>query len=96
LTENDVKDAVLNYFISGNIAFNQADNPEFQKLIGMIRVHGCPVIINRKILRDRLGQHAAKAKVDLKKQLAGNDSKVSLALDCWTSRMNHAYLGRTL
>jgi len=62
----------------------------------MIRIHGQPVLINRKSLRDRLSQHATKVKEDLKKQLSKNDSKVSLALDCWTSRMNHAYLSRTL
>ena len=82
LTDNDVKDVVLNYFISGNIAFNQADNSEFQTLISMIRVNGRSVVINRKILRDRLSHHAVKAKEDLKDQLMNNDSKVSLALDC--------------
>ena len=94
LTDNHVKDALLNYFISGNIAFNQADNPEFQTLISMIRVNGRSVVINRRSLRDRLSQHAAKAKEDLKAQLTNNDSKVSLALDCWTSHMNHAHLGK--
>jgi hypothetical protein len=28
-TENHVKDTILSFFISGNIPFSQADNPEF-------------------------------------------------------------------
>ena len=90
-SEEDVKDAVLNYFISGNIAFNQADNPEFQRLINMTRVNGQPVIINRRNIRARLSVLAAKAREDFMQQLRTNNSKVSLALDCWTSSINHAY-----
>ena len=93
INENDVKDAVLDYFISGNIAFNQADNPHFQKLVNMIKINGRQVTINRRNIRERLKVHAEIARRDLKDTLAANDSKVSLALDCWTSRVNHAYIG---
>jgi len=93
LSEDGVKDAVLDYFISGNIAFNQADNPEFQKLIGMIKINGHSVTVNRRNICSRLDFQAEIARRDLKNNLALNDSKVSLALDCWTSRINHAYMG---
>ena len=93
LTEDNVKDAVLNFFISGNIPFNQADNPECRKLFNMIKVKGRPVTINRKNVRARLAEQAAKAKQDLKDELAANTSKVSLAIDGWTSRLNNSYLG---
>jgi hypothetical protein len=96
LTENDVKDMVLDFFISGNIPFNQADNPEFQKLIDIIKVKGRQITINRKNLRARLTEQAAKAKQDLKDELAANTSRVSLAMDCWTSRLNNSYLGTSL
>jgi hypothetical protein len=93
LTEDDVKDAVLNFFISGNIPFNQADNPEFRKMISMVKLKGRLVTVNRKIVRARLAKQAAKAKQDLKDELAANTSRVSLAMDGWTSRLNNSYLG---
>jgi len=41
-TQNDVNEQILKFFISGNIPFNQADNPQFQKLIRMIKVGKSP------------------------------------------------------
>ena len=59
----------------------------------MIKVKGRPVTINRKSVRARLAEQAAKAKQDLKDELAANTSRVSLAMDGWTSRLNNSYLG---
>jgi hypothetical protein len=46
ITQGQLDEQILKFFISGNIPFNQADNPEFQKLIAMIKVNGistkCP------------------------------------------------------
>ena len=81
------------FFISGNIPFNQADNPEFKKLMQLIKIHGKRVMINRKVIRAQLTANAAMACTDLKKQLATNISRVSLAMDGWTSRLNNSYLG---
>lgn len=93
ITEADVKDAILKFFISGNIPFNQADNPEFRKLVQMIKVNGDSVTINRKNIRARLTEQAARAKEELKQELASNTSRISLAMDGWTSRLNNSYLG---
>lgn len=95
VTDDIVQDKILNFFISGNIAFNQADNPEFQALIALIKVNGRRIVINRKKLRNRLDHHAETAKEDLMMHLIENESKISLALDCWSSAGNHAYLGTT-
>jgi len=81
ITETDVKDAVLNFFISENILFNQTNNPEFRKLIQMIKVNENSVIINRKNIRARLTEQAARAKQELKRELAANTSRVSLAMN---------------
>ena len=59
----------------------------------MIKVKGRPVTINRKNIRARLTEQAEKAKRDLKDELAANTSRVSLAMDGWTSRLNNSYLG---
>jgi hypothetical protein len=37
-TKEVVLDKALNFFISGNIAFNQADNPYFRALMSKIRI----------------------------------------------------------
>jgi hypothetical protein len=95
-TEDDVKDAVLDFLIAGNIPFNQADSPHFQKLISMIRIKGKRVVINRKNVRGRLTTRAAQAKQDLMSELAANASRCSLALDGWTSRINNSYMGMIL
>jgi hypothetical protein len=96
ITEDDVKDAVLDFFIAGNIPFNQADSPHLQKIISMIRIKGKRVVINRKNVRGRLTKRAAQAKQDLKDELAANSSRCSLALDGWTSRINNSYMGMIL
>jgi hypothetical protein len=95
-TEDDLKDAVLDFFIAGNIPFNQADSPHFQKIISMIRIKGKRVVINRKNVRARLTTRASQAKEDLKDELAANSSRCSLALDGWTSRINNSYMGTSL
>jgi hypothetical protein len=93
-TQTDVIDEALRFFISGNIPFNQAENPHFKKLISSIKVNGKSASPpSRKVVRARLKEAAAVAKDELKTELAANDSKVSLALDCWTSRPGHSYLG---
>jgi hypothetical protein len=91
-----IVDKVLKFFISGNIAFNQADNPYFQDLIRHAEARAPDPKINRKSVRTRLTQVGQDAKEDLMITLIENDSKISLALDCWTSKNGHAFLGNIL
>ena len=93
--EDDLRTKALKFFISGNIAFNQADNPHFQNLLQ--NVHGKNhQIVNRRNLREKLTELASDATEDLIVSLMENQSKVSLALDCWSSRNNYAFLGKSL
>ena len=94
ITKDDVHDKVLRFFISGNIAFNQADNPYFRDLIQLIKV-GCneTITVNRTNLTKRLHDKAVLSKDDLMATLMSNESRISLALDCWTSRNKIAFLG---
>jgi hypothetical protein len=94
LTVSFVNDQILKFFISGNISFNQADNPEFQVLMSLIRVDGHMYTSQgRKAVRNNLTEWAILSKEELRGALARNDSKVSLVLDCWISRNRHAFLG---
>jgi hypothetical protein len=91
--DDDILTKALKFFISGNIAFNQADNPYFQELIQT--AHGkANQPINRKNIRDRLKKLASTAKEDLMVSLTENESKISLALDCWSSKNGYAFLGK--
>jgi hypothetical protein len=97
ITAQAIKNELVHFFISGNIAFNQAENPHLRRLISWIKPQdGHTITINRKNITERLEKLAEEAKEDLMIQLMENDSKVSLALDCWTSRNNLAFLGMSL
>ena len=94
--QNDLLSKVLRFFISANIPFNVADNPYFQELIQTAQSKTNVRMVNRKTIREQLRKIAVSAKEDLMTTLMQNDSKVSLALDCWTSKNNYAFLGMSL
>lgn len=48
---------------------------------------------SRTTLRARLSKYSKLAVQDLKDVLTQNESKISLALDCWSSRSRQGYLG---
>ena len=51
ITKDVILDKILNFFISGNVAFNQTDNPYFRALMHEIKVDGAPVVVNRQIIQ---------------------------------------------
>jgi len=81
-----IKDVILNktfdFFISGNIAFNQADNSHFQALIAEIQVNGAAVIINRHNVHQQLFTQATQSRKNLISTLMFKQFRISLALDC--------------
>jgi hypothetical protein len=93
LTKNDVLDKVLNFFISGNIAFNQADNHYFDELISLIKINDENVKVNRDNITKWLYNHSRDAQDNLMACLMSNDSRISISMDCWTSDNNIAFLG---
>jgi len=94
ITTAFVHDQLLKFFITGNIPFAQAENPEFKTLLSLIKIDGKQYQSpSRKVLRANLTSWADLAREELKTLLTENDSKISLALDCWTSRRRHAYIG---
>ena len=60
--------------------------------MALIHVNGHPLRRNRDNVSKRLHALSEEAKDDLMTRLIENDSKISLALDAWTSRNNHAFL----
>ena len=94
-TQSTIDELVLKFFISGNIAFAQAENTYLQDIVRLIPLDSgprssCPT---RKVLRARLREHGEVSINELQELLDRNDSKVSLALDCWSSRSNYGFIG---
>ena len=99
ITTANVREEVLSFFVSENVPFSQVDNSHFQHLLQWIlSSNGAPLTspISRKTVRADLTRQAQVAKGDLKSILANVNSKISLALDCWTSRNCFAFLGTFL
>jgi hypothetical protein len=96
-TMKEVEDLIVKFFVSGDIPFAKAENPYFQQLIGMIKtgmgMAQCP---SRFTIRRRLKDGTEAAFIDTFDRLAKQDGKISLALDCWSTRNMLPYLGTPL
>lgn len=89
-----VEEEILKYIISGNIPFNQVENQYFRNIISFIQIKNTSVQApSRKVIRARLSSKSEQASDNLRDTLAANTSKISLALDCWSTRINYSFLG---
>jgi len=94
ITKEWIEQQVLKFFISANIPFSQVDNEYFQELISKIQVNGSAISLpSRKVIQVRLTKEAKATKADLKIILSQNSSKISLALDMWSTRNKFGFLG---
>jgi len=82
---------VLRVIIAGNLAFAQVENTE---LVDLLKdAYPDCTSPSRRAVADLLHRTAAEAKRNICNKLMDLDSKVSLALDVWTTRHNLAFLG---
>ena len=94
LTKATVEEEILKYIISGNISFNQVENQHFRNIISFIQIKNKSVQTpSRKVIRARLFSKSEQVRENLRTTLAVNTSKISLALDCWSTRTNYGFLG---
>jgi len=85
--QDEVNEQILKFFIAGNIPFNQVNNPEFKKLVQMIKVgNGFAKPPSRRTIARRLHDDSLVAVKQLRTTLQNHDGRVSLALDCWSTR----------
>lgn len=92
MTNDRLCERVLRVIVAGNLSFSQAENPELRSLLA----EGFPDcdLPSRRAIADRLKSEAKLARSTLKDRLAEVDSKVSLALDAWHSKVgNMEFLG---
>jgi len=92
MTSEKLCEQVLRIIISGNHSFCLAENTA---LVALLR-HAYPDIKqpNRRSVATKLKEHAIQAKDHLKAELQKVDSKISLALDAWSTRSGpQSFLG---
>jgi hypothetical protein len=96
LTAALVREEVLKFFITGNIPFAQADNQHLKNLVHWIKtIDEQTVAISRKVIRNLLTNGSKEAREDLRYLFETLDSKVSLALDAWSSHNGYSFLGNS-
>jgi hypothetical protein len=94
VTAELVRQEAFKFIMSGNVAFAQADNPHLQNLLSWIKtVDEKEVKFSRKIVRRMLQNGSKEAREGLRVLFDELDSKVSLALDAWSSRNGYSFLG---
>jgi|SRR5437667_10128666 len=93
MTRDRVKEKVLRIIIAGNLPFSFAENGELVDLL-KDAYPDCPPP-SRKAIVDYLKSKATLTRLEMKEKLAQLDSKVSIALDIWTTRTNLAFLGNS-
>jgi hypothetical protein len=87
MTTERLCETVLNIIVEGNLSFRQAENPALQNLLR--EAFPTCSIPNRRSVAKRLTMEASMARGLIRDRFAEIDSKVSLALDAWTSKNNN-------
>jgi hypothetical protein len=94
ITQDQIDELLLKYHISGNIPFRQIENQYLKELVSLIMINKRPAKApGRNTLRVRLSKYSKMGVDKLKEVLQANKSRISLALDMWSSRSNHGFLG---
>jgi hypothetical protein len=91
MTAEKLCEQTLRIITEGNLPFLFAENKEFVKLVK--HAYAGVAVPNRRSVAAKLKSNTQKAKEQLKDRLEKVDSKISLALDAWTTCNNVAFLG---
>lgn len=94
MTSEKLCEQVLRIIAAGNLSFSFAENPEFVALLQQAYPACRPP--TRRAVMEKLKQNVRIEMKNLKEDLSANDSKVSLALDNWSSSNNIAFMGSPL
>src|SRR5436305_7797776 len=86
--EYDVK--CFNAMVACNWSFKQFSVGSFRELLDM--GHGFEVP-TPKIMKARLKKYTKLAQKEIQERLESNDSRISLALDCWSSSNRLEFMG---
>ena len=89
--KDELHSLLLNTAIACNWPFDQFDNPHFRMMMQRaFPGHVCP---GRTKIASLLEVAANTARKEIKYNLTSNASRISLALDCWTSPSHWEFMG---
>jgi hypothetical protein len=91
LGQEQLEEVLMQCLVASNWSFRQFSVHPFQKLLasGFPKLHPP----SARIMRLRLPKYAEEARADIKKRFKENISRISLALDCWTSPNRLEFMG---
>jgi len=92
MTSDRLCEYVLQILVAGNLSFRQAENPKLQELLA-IAFPNCDPPNERSVVQ-HLTSEAQLSKGNLRGRVEAIDSRMSLALDAWHSKVgNMEFLG---
>jgi hypothetical protein len=91
ITKTELQTLLLHTAVACNWAFDQFDDPYFRDMLH--RAFPGHTIPGRKKISTLLVDAAIVARADMRKILTENLSRISLALDCWTSSNRWEFMG---
>ena len=94
MTSERLCEMLLRILVLANLPFAFVENEEFRKML--CEAFPRCQIPRRQTMPDLLSASALHASSELREELVANESKVSLAMDVWTTRNNLAFLGTFL
>jgi len=86
-------DQILRFIIALRLPFNLVEHPQFRKMMTMVAAESLK-LPSRTKLKSRLIEISGNALEQQLRQVVPN-SKISLAVDCWTSPQQLSFLGVT-
>ena len=91
LGQEQLEEVLMQCLVASNWSFRQFSVHPFQKLLssGFPKLHPP----SARIMRLRFPKYAEEARADIKKRFKENLSRISLALDCWTSPNRLEFMG---
>ncbi len=94
VTQTGFVDRLINLIIATDQHFNVVENEEFCEVIKYVSRNNDKIKMpNRKSVKKTIHEKFVQEREKLKNELQQNDKKVSLMIDCWTSKNQHPYQG---
>ena len=90
ITQEEYDLKCVNAMVACNWSFEQFRVGPFRELLDMGHELEVPT---PKIMKARLKKYARLAQKEIKERLENNDSRISLALDCWSSPNRLEFMG---
>ena len=90
LTQEEYDVKCLNALVACNWSFEQFSVGPFRELLNIS--HGFEVP-TPKVMKTRLKKYVKLAQKEIKQRLTNNESRISLALDCWSSSNRLEFMG---